>query len=157
MLEMSSVPLPEPPRVIWSLQAKVDLELLVEDPAVRERLERNAEEILHEIEDRATGGHTSKELAAEEGRVGEIMWLRGWTPEQRSQADEGPEEAEDGPWNYVFFFREAAGLAEFEILAVRGHRQIGDWWVRMNSGDWRRERTPSTWRGLGLWLIGLAG
>lgn len=124
---------PDPPRVIWSPQARADLELVVEDPAVREQLERNAEETLHDVEDRDADGHTGRELAVEEGRVGEIMWHRGWTHSQQSRAGWEPEPAGDGPWNYVLFYRKAADPAEFEVLAVRSRGQIADRWEQMTS------------------------
>ena len=78
---------PDPPRVIWSPQARADLELVVEDPAVREQLERNAEETLHEVEDRGADDHTGRELAVEEGRVGEICGTAGGRI--RSRAGQG--------------------------------------------------------------------
>jgi hypothetical protein len=116
--------------VIWSLQARVDLELVIEDSAVREQLKNCIEEVLHETEE-----HTKPELAVEEGRVGEIMWHRGWTHAQRAQARTEEEPAGDGPWNYVLFYRKrTASAAVFEVLAVRSRGQIADWWERTNGG-----------------------
>src|SRR5207244_589091 len=43
----------EPPRVSWSPEAIRDLELTVKDRSVQEDLKRNAEEILHEIQERS--------------------------------------------------------------------------------------------------------
>lgn len=124
------------PRIIargdWCLQAMRDLEVLVEDPVVRRRLKRNAERTLHEIEDRGAGENSHRDLAADAGRVGPIMWHRGSTRAQ-SGADWESGEAEDGPWNYIIFYRRAAGPAEFEVLAVRGQGQIANCWERMNS------------------------
>src|SRR5690349_10937585 len=51
MPSTSSAPPHGPPRVIWSLQAQLDLELVVEDPAVQQQLKDNAEETLHETAD----------------------------------------------------------------------------------------------------------
>jgi hypothetical protein len=131
----SSAPLHgPPPRVTWSLQAKLDLELAVEDPAVQQQLKDNAEETLHEIEDHSAEEHASMELAAEEGRAGEVMWHRGWTHAQQDRLKWEPEGAKDGPWNYVMFYRKAAGPAEFEVLAVRSRSQLADRWEQLNSG-----------------------
>jgi hypothetical protein len=135
MPEMSSAPPPEPSRVIWCRQARIDLELVVEDPAVRQILPAIAENILREIEDRSAGEHVSKELAADEGRAGEIMWVRACMPAQRRHADGEPEDAEDSLANYILFFRKAPGPAEFEVLAVRCNRQVAERWEQMNSGD----------------------
>ena len=68
-------PRPEPPRVSWSPEAIRELKLTVKDRSVQEDLKRNAEETLHEIQERSDedrGDHS-----ADEGRVGEIMWHRG--------------------------------------------------------------------------------
>ena len=135
MPEMSSAPPPEPSRVIWSLQARIDLELVVEEPAVREILPEIAENILREIEGRGAGEHVSKALAADEGRDGEVMWIRACTRADRSQADRESENTEDNSANYRLLFRKAAGPAEFEVLAVRSLRQIAEWWEKMNGGD----------------------
>lgn len=135
MPEISSAPPPEPSRVIWSLHARIDLELVVEEPAVREILPEIAEKILHEIEDRSAGEHASKALAADEGRDGEVMWIRACTPAHRSQEDGEPEDAEDSSGNYRLFFRKAAGPAEFEVLAIRSLHQIAERWEQMNGGD----------------------
>ena len=127
-------PRPEPPRVSWSPEAIRELKLTVKDRSVQEDLKRNAEETLHEIQERSDedrGDHS-----ADEGRVGEIMWHRGWTHEQERQAEWEPEDpADDGPWNYVLFYRNAPGPAVFEVLAVRGCIQIADYWHQMNDDE----------------------
>jgi hypothetical protein len=116
-------------KVRWSDQALVDLGRAVEDQAVREQLRRSAEEILRDIPPRAN--------SADEGVVGEIMWHRGWTDAQ-SQAKGELEDLEDGPWNYVLFYRKAVGPAEFEVLAVRSHIQIAARiWEEMSGGPAR--------------------
>ncbi len=123
---------PEPSRVSWSPEAIRELELTVKDRSVQEELKRNAEVTLHEIPERNEdrGDHS-----ADEGRVGEIMWHRGWTHEQERQAEWEPEDpADDGPWNYVLFYRGAPGPAAFKVLAVRGCAQIADCWYQMNGG-----------------------
>jgi hypothetical protein len=103
-------------KVRWSHQAMLDLERVVDDHGVREQLKRNAEQILEEdIPPRAN--------SADEGIAGEIMWHRGWAHAQNEAIGE-PEDLEDGPWNYVLFYRRAVGPAEFELLAVRGRTQI---------------------------------
>ena len=135
MPEMFSAPPPEPSRVIWCRQASIDLELVVEDPAVREILPAIAESILCEIEDRGAGEQVSKELAADKGRVGEIMWIRACMPAQRSHTDGEPEDAEDSLAKYILFFRKAAGPTEFEVLAVRSNRQVAGRWEQTNSRD----------------------
>ena len=111
---------PEVPRVSWTPEAESDLQLVVNDPAVRDQLKRNAEATLHEIE-----AFTSEDRRAE-GFEGEVMWHRGWTHEQELRASWLPEPANDGPWNYVLFYRRALGPAEFVVLAVRSRIQIAD-------------------------------
>ena len=48
------MPQPESLKVSWTPEAESDLQSVVDDPAVREQLKRNAEVTLHEIE--ASGG-----------------------------------------------------------------------------------------------------
>ena len=109
--------------VWWSDQALADLELVVEDPAVREQLKRNAEETLHDIPPRAS--------SADEGVEGEIMWRRGITHEQERQRDAGT--LLDGPraWNYFLFYRKREPGQGFEVLAVRSIYQVASRWVQM--------------------------
>ncbi len=116
-------------RVWWSDRATADLERVVEDHGVREQLKRNAEEILEDIPPRAN--------SADKGVAGEIMWHRGWTRAQNQGAAE-PEDLEDGPWNYVLFYRKGAGPAEFELLAVRSRMQIAARiWEQMAREPWQ--------------------
>jgi hypothetical protein len=104
--------------------------MVIDDPAVRDQLRRNAEVTLHEIEASAGGDRRS------EGFEGEVMWRRGWDHEQERRESWYPEQADDGPWNYVLFYRSAAGPAEFEVLAVRGRLQIADRiWEQMQNGS----------------------
>lgn len=113
-------------RVSWSDQALVDLERVVEDPAVREQLKRNAEEILRDIPLRA--------VSADEGFEGEIMWHRGITHEQESQAPAGwLSETPEGPqvWDYFLFYRERKRGQGFEVLAVRSTHQVASRWIQM--------------------------
>src|SRR5438874_1774925 len=86
---------PEVPRVWWTPEADSDLQLVINDPAVRDQLKRNAEVTLHEIE--TSGGEDRRA----EGFEGEVMWHRGWTHAQELRASWHPEQADDGPWNYV--------------------------------------------------------
>jgi hypothetical protein len=118
MPQVSRVPQSEAPQVAWTPEAESDLQLVVNAPAVRSELKRNAEATLHEI-DAFSGGDRRAE-----GIEGEIMWHRGWTHDQELRASWLPEQADDGPWNYVLFYRRAAGPAEFEVLAVRSRIQI---------------------------------
>jgi hypothetical protein len=116
--------------VDWSAQAERDLALVVPDPSVRAELRCNAERTLHEI--KASAGDDRR---ADEGIAGEIMWHRGWTHEQELYWWL-PEQADDGPWNYVLFYRKAAGLAEFVVLAVRSRRQIAERvWEQLRDGS----------------------
>ena len=110
----------EVPRVSWTPEADSDLQLVVNDPAVRDQLKRNAEATLHEIK-----AFTSEDRRAE-GFEGEVMWHRGWTHKQELRASWLPEPAGDGPWNYVLFYRSAVSPAEFVVLAVRSRIQIAD-------------------------------
>ena len=116
--------------VWWTPEAESDLQLVVDDPAVRDQLKRNAEVTLHEIEASAGGDRRS------EGCEGEVMWHRGWDHEQERRESWYPEQADDGPWNYVLFYRSAAGPAEFVVLAVRSRLQIADRiWEQMQNGS----------------------
>lgn len=120
------------PRVIWSPEAIRELEQTVKDRSVQEDLKRNAEETMHEIQEPS---HEGGEVCnVDEGRFGEIMWCRGWSREQERQAEwESVDPADDGPWNYFLFYRNASGAALFEVLAVRGPGQIADCWHQMNN------------------------
>jgi hypothetical protein len=120
MRQVSWALLPEVPRVSWTPEAESDLQLVVNEPAVRDQLKHNAEATLHEIE-----AFSSEDRRAE-GFEGEIMWHRGWTHEEQRRASWLPEQADDGPWNYVLFYRSAIAPAEFEVLAVRGRVEIAD-------------------------------
>jgi hypothetical protein len=120
-------------RVSWSPEADRDLETAVTDPAMRDVLKRNAEETLHEPEECGDEDRSWIDRIADEGRVGEIMWHRGWTHEQERQTRWQPEDmADDGPWNYVLFYRKAVGPTVFEVVAVRSRVQIADRWEQMN-------------------------
>ena len=114
------VPQSEMTRVSWTPQADSDLQVAVSDPAIRDQIKRNAETTLHEIEAFSDGDRR------DEGFEGEIQWHRGWTHEQELRASWLPEQADDGPWNYVLFYRRAVDLAEFEVVAVRSRIQIAD-------------------------------
>ena len=128
-------------RVSWTPEADSDLQLVVNDPAVRDQLKRNAEVTLHEIEP-----FTSEDGRAE-GFEGEVMWHRGWTHEQELRASWLPEPADDGPWNYVLFYRRAVSPAEFVVLAVRSRVQIAD-------RIWEHIRAFEVNRGCALaWLL----
>jgi hypothetical protein len=135
MLQMSGAPQSGAPqsevsRVSWTLEADANLRLVIDDPAVRDQLKRNAEATLHEIE-----GSPGEDLRSE-GFDGEVMWHRGWTHEQECRASWHPEQADDGPWNYVLFYRSAVGPAKFEVLAVRNRLQIADRiWEQMQNGS----------------------
>jgi hypothetical protein len=107
-------------RVWWTPEAESDLRLVVDDPAVRDQLKRNAEVTLHEIEASAGGDYRS------EGFEGEVMWHRGWDHEQERRESWYPELADDGPWNYVLFYRSAVVPAKFVVLAIRSRIQIAD-------------------------------
>jgi hypothetical protein len=116
--------------VWWSDKALAELEVVVEDPAVREQLKRNAEETLHDI--------LPGEISADEGAEGEIMWRRGITHEQARQRDAGTlPEPEDDPyqaWNYFLLYTKRADQG-FEVLAVRSVHQIASLWMKMGLGD----------------------
>jgi hypothetical protein len=122
-------------RASWTPDADADLRLVVNDPAVRDQLKCNAEAILHEIEASADGDRSG------EGFAGEVMWHRGWTREQERRASWHQEQADDGPWNYVLFYRSADVPAKFVVLAVRSNLQIADWiWQQMQNGRLTRGR-----------------
>lgn len=127
-----AMPQSESLKVSWTPEAESDLQLVIDDPAVREQLKRNAEVTLHEIE--ASCGRDRRS----EGREGEIMWHRGWDHEQERRPSWYAERADDGPWNYVLFYRRAGGPAEFLILAVRSRLQIADRiWEKMQNRSQR--------------------
>jgi hypothetical protein len=116
-------------RVWWTPEAESELYSVVDDPAVRGQLKRNAEVTLHEIGASAEGDRRS------EGFEGEIMWHRGWDHEQERRESWYPEQADDGPWNYVLFYRRAVIPAEFVVLAVRSYIQIADRiWEQLQNG-----------------------
>jgi hypothetical protein len=120
----------EPPRVCWTPEADADLQSIISDPTVREQLKRNAEVTLHEIE--ASVGEDRRT----EGFEGEVMWHRGWTHAQELRASWHPELADDGPWNYVLFYRSAVVPAKFVVLAVRSRIQIADRiWEQLQNGS----------------------
>jgi hypothetical protein len=137
---MATIPQSGSLRVSWTPEAESALQLVIGDPAVREELKRNAEVTLHEIE--ASGGGDLRS----EGREGELMWHRGWDHEQEHRPSWYAERADDGPWNYVLFYRRTAGPAEFQILAVRSRLQIADRiWEKIQNRKW----WPPTWRNAG--------
>jgi len=104
--------------VSWSDEAEADLENI--NPIVKDRLRRNAEEILPDI--RACTGKV---------RVGndEIMWHRAITHAQ--EAGWLSEEDDDGTqaWDYFLVYRRRSPT-EFEVLAVRSTRQVASRWVQ---------------------------
>jgi len=117
------------PRVSWTPAAESDLQLVVDDPAVRDQLKLNAEMTLHEI--KASAGRDR----GSEGIAGEVMWHRG-IPCGMLSEDLLAQEDDDGPWDYIVFYRRAAGPAEFEVLAVRGRLQIADRiWEQVQNGS----------------------
>jgi hypothetical protein len=109
--------------VLWSGEAEADLENI--NPTVKDRLRRNAEEILPDI--RAC---TGKDGVGND----EIMWHRAITHDQ--EAGWFWEEEDDGTqaWDYFLFYRRRSPT-EFEVLAVRSTRQMASWWVREPPGD----------------------
>jgi hypothetical protein len=130
MPQLSLAQQSEVPRVSWMPQAESDLQVAVSDPTIQDQIKRNAETTLHEIETFPVGDRR------DEGFEGEIMWHRGWTHGQELRASWLPEQADDGPWNYVLFYKRAVGLAEFEVLAVRSRIQIADCiWEQVQNGS----------------------
>jgi hypothetical protein len=126
--QQSRVPQSEVTQVSWTPQADSDLQVVVSDPAIRDQIKRNAE-TLHEVEALPGGDRRS------EGFEGEVMWHRGWTHEQELRASWLPEQADDGPWNYVVFYRRTVGPADFEVLAVRSRVQLADCiWEQIHNG-----------------------
>lgn len=120
----------EAPRVWWTPAAESDLLRLVDEPSVRAQLKRNAEVTLREIKDPIAGDPRSG------GVLGDVMWRRGWDDETERRASWLPDLADDGPWNYVLFYRSAAIPARFVVLAVRGRLQIGERiWQHIRSGS----------------------
>jgi hypothetical protein len=108
-------------RVSWSDQAEADLDSI--DPAVRDQLKRNAEEILHLIPPLTD--------PADEGVEGEIMWHRA---DGHGRFTSRP----DGPQNYFLIYRShgAATASEdpqFEVLALRSIHQLACMWIQMTS------------------------
>lgn len=108
------------PRVWWTPEAEADLLRLVEDPGVRAALKRNANVTLREFKASADGDRRS------EGVEGKVMWRRGWDYETERRQSWLPDLADDGPWNYVLFYRSAVVPAKFVVLALRGRIQIGE-------------------------------
>jgi hypothetical protein len=132
--QASTPPQSEAPRVLWTPEADADLQLVVYDPAVRGQIKRNAETTLHEID--ASPGADCRD----EGFEGEIMWHRGWNHEQELRASWLPEQADDGPWNYVLFYRSAVVPAKFVVLAVRSRIQIAaPIWGQIHRTDTERK------------------
>ena len=105
------------PRVSWSDQAESDLENI--DPAVADKLRRNAEEILHEIPPLV--------CPPDEGAAGGIMWHRGVAHTRFL------EQANDLQ-NYFLFYR-PLNPGEFEVLAVCSIHQLASKWVQMNTNS----------------------
>lgn len=83
MQHTSPAPPPESPRVSWSPEAIRELELTVKDRSVQEDLKRNAEETLHETQERSD--ENRQDHSADEGRrdhVAPRMDTRAGTPGQ---------------------------------------------------------------------------
>ena len=110
------------PQVTWLARAEADLRAIVSNPAVRDQLRCNAEEILHDIPPRT--------CPADEGADDGIMWHRGITHEQERQIEAGwlAEQADDGAQacDYFLIYR-SLNPAGFEVLAVRSTGQIASW------------------------------
>ncbi len=120
----------EAPRVRWTPEAESDLLRLVDDQGVRTELKRNADVTLHVIRPSADGDRRS------EGIEGEVMWRRGWDYETERRKSWLPDLADDGPWNYVLFYRSAVVPARFLVLAVRSRLQIGERiWEQIQDGS----------------------
>jgi hypothetical protein len=159
MQHMSPASLPEPQRVSWSPAAIRELKR-IRDRSVQEDLKRNAEETLHEIPERGdeySQDHSDEyredhsdeyreDHSADEGRVGEIMWHRGWTHEQERQAERELEEStDDGPWNYFLIYRKVPGPTVFEVLAVRSVHQVANHWRQMEDEDGEGTDLANRW------------
>jgi len=116
--------------VSWSEQAIEDLEIIVTDPAVRDQLWENAEEILHDI---LTGWRPRCFELGDAGVAAEIMWHRGVYDEDwpLEEADVPSEEA-DGPESYFLFYRQQSSGPGLEVLAVRSIHQAARRWERMS-------------------------
>ena len=121
------------PRVSWTPAAESDLQLVVDDPAVRDQLKLNAEMTLHEI--KASAGRDR----GSEGIAGEVMWHRG-IPCGMLSEDLLAQEDDDGPWNYFFLYtprhpdpENPASGSYFEILDLRSISiaDIAGQWERM--------------------------
>ncbi len=115
-----STPKAEVARVRWTLEAESDLLRYVDDPSVRAELKRNAEVTLREVKASPEGDRRS------EGIEGPVMWRRGWDFETERRQSWQPELADDGPWNYVLFYRSGVFPVRFVVLAVRSRLQVGE-------------------------------
>ena len=120
-------------RVSWSDQAEDDLNSI--DPAVRDQLRRNAEEILHLIPPCTD--------PADEGAYSGIMWHRG---DGHGRFTRRP----NGPQDYFLIYRRcdpAPGSEdpEFEVLAVCSIHQVACMWVQMTSTS--ADISPPHWPG----------
>lgn len=121
------------PRVSWTPAAESDLQLVVDDPAVRDQLKLNAEMTLHEIE--ASAGRDR----GSEGFEGEVMWHRGIACGMLSE-ELLAQEDDDGPWNYFFLYtprrpgpENLAPGSYFEILDLRriSIADVAEQWEKM--------------------------
>lgn len=138
-------------RVSWSEQAIEDLETIVTDPAVRDQLWDNAEEILHDI---PPGWRPRCVELGDAGAAAEVMWHRGvhdeaWLPEE---ADVPREEA-DGPEFYFLFYQQQSSGLGLEVLAIRSIRQAARRWERVGRNQLIR-RVCHPKRRLPWWLPG---
>jgi hypothetical protein len=107
-------------RVWWTPEAEADLLRLIDDPSVREALKSNANVTLRQFKASADTDRRS------EGIEGKVMWRRGWDHETERRQSWRPDLADDGPWNYVLFYRSADVPAKFVVLALRSRFQIGE-------------------------------
>ena len=133
MQHTSPAPPPESPRVSWSPEAIRELELTVKDRSVQEDLKRNAEETLHETQERSD--ENRQDHSADEGRAWRDHVARGWSTAGTPGQVGAGRPRDDGPWNYVLFYRKASGPAVFEVLAVRSYVQIANCWNQMNDDE----------------------
>lgn len=101
------------PQVTWSAQAGAELEALVPDVAMRERIRRHAEAAL-----RCVVSSTDSE-GAEDG----IRWRRAIAREQERLLSEADDDGAQ-PWDYFLLYEETA--VGFEIMGVRSTRQIAN-------------------------------
>ena len=112
------------PRVCWSEKAKQDLKAFVTIPTVRDRMERNAEEALHD----PYVSHPSCAKLGDAGAYGKVMWHRATDHDHEGL----PEQADDGPQSYfLFYWRSDDPAYEFEVLAVRSIQQVANFWQQM--------------------------